>query len=133
MTVEDPGTGVFAAGEIDPSAPVFLGVDVIRTGAGAVVCRLAGDLDLGSLAPVRAALDSALDSGVRLLVVDLAGVDFCDSSGLNLLLQVRIEAEQAGVQVRLAALTSQVSRVFELTGALEVFSVHATAEEAERD
>jgi anti-anti-sigma factor len=131
MTVEDPGTGVFATGEMDPAAPGFLGVDVARTGAGAVVCRLAGDLDLGSLGPVRAALDRALASGARLLVVDLAGVDFCDSSGLNLLLQVRIDAEQAGVQVRLAALTSQVARVFELTGALEVFSAHATAEEAE--
>ena len=132
MTAEDPGTGVFASGGLDPAAPGFLGVDVARTG-GAVVCRPVGDLDLNSMAPVRAALDGALESGVRLLVVDLAGVDFCDSSGLNLLLQVRIEAEQAGVRMRLAALNGQVSRVFELTGALEVFSVHATAEEAERD
>ncbi|HEV2638564.1 MAG TPA: STAS domain-containing protein [Actinocrinis sp.] len=132
MTVDDPGTGVFATGEIDPSAPGFLGVDVHRTDPGTVVCRLAGDLDLGSLAPVRAALDGALESGTGLLVVDLAGVDFCDSSGLNLLLQVRIEAEAAGVRLRLAALTSQVARVFELTGALEVFSVHADAEEAQR-
>ena len=133
MTAEDPGRGVFATGEIDPAAPGFLGVDLARNGAGAVVCRPVGDLDLNSLAPVRAALDRALESGARLLVVDLAGVGFCDSSGLNLLLQARIEAEQAGVRMRLAALTGQVSRVFELTGALDVFSVHSTAEEAERD
>lgn len=132
MTVDEPGTGVFATGQIEPPAPGFRGVDVARAGGGTVVCRLAGDLDLGSLAPVRAALDGALEAGARLLVVDLAEVGFCDSSGLNLLLQVRIEAEQAGIEVRLAALTRQVARVFELTGALEVFSVHASAEEAER-
>jgi anti-anti-sigma factor len=134
MTVGDPGAGAFATGEIDRSGPGLLAVDVVRTGPGAVVCRLTGDLDLdlGSLAAVRAALADALDSGVKLLVVDLAGVGFCDSSGLNLLLRIRIEAEQAGVQMRLSALTSQVSRVFELTGALDVFSVHATAEAAER-
>ena len=131
MTVDDPGAGAYRAGTVDPAAPGYLGVQVARTEAGAMVCRLAGDLDLGSLAPVRAALAGALESGPALLVVDLAEVGFCDSSGLNLLLQFRLEAENAGVTMRLAALTKQVSRVFELTGALDVFQVYPGVEEAE--
>jgi anti-anti-sigma factor len=131
MTLEEPGAGATAQQAVDPSAPGYLGVDVSWNPAGTVVCRLAGDLDLGSLAPVRTALERALASHSPLLVVDLAGVEFCDSSGLNLLLQVRMDAEAAGVVMRLASLTPAVSRVFELTGAVGVFSIHASAEEAE--
>jgi anti-anti-sigma factor len=116
---------------VDKSAPGYLGVEVDRTGAGTVVCRLSGDLDLGSLAPVRVALERALALRAPLVVVDLAGVEFCDSSGLNLLLQARLDAEAVGVTVRLASLTPAVARVFELTGASAVFSLHASVEEAE--
>jgi len=99
--------------------------------SGAVVCRLTGDLDLACLARVREAFDRALASGAPVMVVDLAEVGFCDSSGLNLLLQARLDAEAAGVVLRLAAPPPAVTRVFELTGAGGVFSVHASVEEAE--
>ena len=127
MTADEPRGGA----AVDKSAPGYLGVEVDRTEAGTVVCRLAGDLDLGSLAPVRVALQRALAPRAPLLVVDLAGVEFCDSSGLNLLLQARLDAEAVGVTMRLAALTAPVARVFELTGAGAVFSLYASVEEAE--
>jgi anti-anti-sigma factor len=111
--------------------PWYLGVETRRTAAGAAVCRLTGDLDLGSSAPVRTALEAALESGASPLIVDLERVQFCDSSGLNLLLQVRLAAQAAGVSLRLAGLTDSVARVFEITGAAGVFSIHASAEEAE--
>jgi anti-sigma B factor antagonist len=98
---------------------------------GAVVCRLAGDLDLACVARVRADFDRALATGAPVLVVDLAEVGFCDSSGLNLLLQARIDTEAAGVALRLAAPPPAVTRVLEITGAGGVFSVHASVEEAE--
>jgi len=127
MKADEPGGGA----AVDKSAPGYLGVEVDRTGSGTVVCRLSGDLDLGSLAPVRVALGRALALRAPLLVVDLAGVEFCDSSGLNLLLQARLDAEAAGVTMRLASLTAAVSRVVELTGASAVFSLHDSVEEAE--
>lgn len=98
--------------------------------ARSVVCRIFGDLDLDTVGAARAALDRALESRPPILVVDLSGVGFCDSSGLNLLLQARYEAEAAGVTMRLASPAVAVARVFELTGLAAVFSIHASAEEA---
>lgn len=127
MSVEEPGAG----GAAGPPAPAHAGVDLRWTAAGAAVCRIVGDLDLGTVEATRSALGQAVASRPPILVVDLSGVDFCDSAGLNLLLQTRLEAERAGVSMRLASLARTVVRVFELTGADAVFSIHASAEEAE--
>lgn len=127
MSVEEPGVG----GAADPPAPGHVGVDLRWTAAGTAICRIAGDLDLGTVDATRSVLGRAVASRPPILVVDLSGVDFCDSAGLNLLLQTRLEAETAGVAMRLASLAGPVVRVFELTGADSVFSIHASAEEAE--
>lgn len=103
-----------------------------RETPGVAVCRLVGDLDLTVVAQARARLEEALAARPSLLVVDLADVDFCDSSGLSLLLQIRLDAQARGVMLRLAALAAPVARVFEVTGTAGVFSIYATADEAAR-
>src|ERR1700722_6257528 len=128
MTVDDPG-----AGPLGPADPGYLAVEVAKTAGGLVVCRIVGDLDLGGVGRARTGLDRAVALGEPLVVVDLAGVGFCDSAGLNLLLQVRLEAEHVGVRLGLAALSSPVARIFELTGASELFRVYASAEQAEAE
>ncbi len=125
MTIGDAGTG--SAGPV--AAQGRLSVDTRRT-SGAVVCTLKGELDLDSLAPARAVLEDAVESGPTRLVVDLAGVQFCDSSGLNLLLQTRLAAQAADVPLALTSLVPQVARVFEITGAESVFTIHGSVEEA---
>ncbi|WP_344468641.1 STAS domain-containing protein [Kitasatospora kazusensis] len=100
------------------------------TDTGAVVCRLVGDLDLDNLGPARSLLEEALAMRPAALVVDLAGVTFCDSSGLNLLLQIRLDAQQAGVPMRLAPVPDQVARLLDITGATGVFSIHPSIDEA---
>ncbi|MFJ6722450.1 MULTISPECIES: STAS domain-containing protein [unclassified Streptomyces] len=100
------------------------------TDTGATVCRLVGDLDLDTLDPTRSLLEEALHRGAPALVVDLAGVTFCDSSGLNLLLQIRSAAQKAGVTTRLASAPEQVARLLDITGASAVFSIHSSIDEA---
>jgi anti-anti-sigma factor len=107
-------------------------MDTRRTDEGAVVCSIAGDLDLSVLAPVRVALETAIASRPPVLVVDMANVEFCDSSGLSLLLQIRLDAQAAGVPMHLAALSAPVARVFEITGTSAVFTIYRSAEEAGR-
>ncbi len=64
-------------------------------------------------------------------MVDCSRLDFCDSTGLNVLLGARLKAEEAGGgAVHLAAMQPVVARVFEITGAEAVFTVHATLAEA---
>ncbi|MFF4383576.1 STAS domain-containing protein [Kitasatospora sp. NPDC001547] len=122
----DAGDLAFAVPPPRPEAAV----ETRTVGGGAVVCALAGDLDIETLAPVAAALTGLLARRPPVIVVDLAGVAFCDSSGLNLLLRIRAEAEREGLRLRLAAVPPTVMRVLELTGARTVFSLHGSVASA---
>ncbi|MFD0264889.1 STAS domain-containing protein [Kitasatospora indigofera] len=59
----------------------------------------------------------------QILVVDLAGVTFCDSAGLNTLLQARREAERQDTVIRLARPSDIVTRLLEMTGVDQLFPV----------
>ena len=110
--------------------PLPSGAVVVSDVPGSVVCRLDGALDLDTVGAARVLLDEALASPARVLVVDLAAVAFCDSSGLNLLLQTRLAARDAGTSMHLAALPDQVMRLLELTGASEIFPLYDSASNA---
>ncbi|MFI9366485.1 STAS domain-containing protein [Kitasatospora sp. NPDC053057] len=113
----------------DPAGPA-LAVRTWHSDTRAAVCALVGDLDIETLEPARSTLDDLVEQHPSLLVVDLAGVDFCDSSGLNLLLQTRMAAAAADVAFRLAAPSVTVQRLLELTCADTVFSLHPTLDAA---
>jgi anti-sigma B factor antagonist len=100
------------------------------TPAGPVI-ELAGDLDHRSAPGVRALLPGlALRSGQQ-LVVDLARLAFCDSSGITVLIATRNHALAADATVVLSAVPERVSRVFRIVGLDQVFTIHPTAEAAE--
>ncbi|MFJ8159318.1 STAS domain-containing protein [Streptomyces sp. NPDC096136] len=101
----------------------------VRTVDGAVVLTLGGELDHDTAEPLRQALTAAAGQGGR-LVVDMAGLRFCDSTGLNALLHGRIAVEESGGSLELAGLGGPVARMFRITGADSVFPVHTDVEEA---
>ncbi|MFJ5831833.1 STAS domain-containing protein [Streptomyces sp. NPDC093089] len=98
---------------------------------GTVVLLLSGELDHDTAAPLRNALEE--NPGGGRLVVDCAGLLFCDSTGLNLLLRARLRHLAEGGRVDLAALRPPVARMFEITGARQVFRVYEDADVALRD
>jgi anti-anti-sigma factor len=100
-----------------------LTVDVRHQGASAVVTP-EGELDHHTADLLSDALEQALANGGSRLVVDCAGLEFCDSTGLNVLLGARLKAEAAGGGVHLAGMLPVVARVFEITGAGAVFTLH---------
>ncbi|MDJ0382762.1 STAS domain-containing protein [Streptomyces sp. G-G2] len=119
-----------AAAAASYAAPGPLGAELRDDRTGAVVCAFEGDLDLDGLGRVQPVLDEALRSGAPRLVVDLARLGFCDSSGLNLLLSLRLDAERQGVSLRLAAPNEQLSRLLRLTGADTVFTIDRSVADA---
>ncbi|HEX5367424.1 MAG TPA: STAS domain-containing protein [Acidimicrobiales bacterium] len=89
-------------------------IDVTDHG-GVLVAHLAGELDLVARDSVTAELAPRVAAaGVDRLVVDMAEVTFCDSSGLAALLDVRRAAEDAGVDMVLRSVTRQVERLLDL-------------------
>ncbi|MEU3963763.1 STAS domain-containing protein [Streptomyces buecherae] len=106
-----------------------LRVEVRHQGASAVVTP-AGELDHHTAELLREPLEQCVTDGRSRLVVDCSRLEFCDSTGLNVLLGARLKAEAAGGGVHLAGMLPVVARVFEITGAEAVFTVHDTLEAA---
>ncbi|MFI1471360.1 STAS domain-containing protein [Streptomyces wuyuanensis] len=102
----------------------------VRTEGPSEVVTPAGELDHHTAELLRAPLEAALDQGRARLVVDCSHLEFCDSTGLNVLLGARLRAEAAGGGVHLAGMLPVVARVFEITGAEAVFTVHDSVEAA---
>ncbi|MFF2145105.1 STAS domain-containing protein [Kitasatospora sp. NPDC058190] len=104
-------------------AAPLLRISTARTPGGAEVVRLDGEVDQDQRVRLQRALDRAVGDRPQLLVVDLSGLAFCDSTCLNVLLSARAAAQAAGVELVLAALSSQARRLLEITGTDEVFTV----------
>ncbi|WP_335971132.1 MULTISPECIES: STAS domain-containing protein [Streptomycetaceae] len=106
-----------------------LRVDVRQHGSSTVFTP-SGELDHYTADLLAGPITTAVEQGATRLVVDCSGLEFCDSTGLNVLLGARLQAEAGGGSVHLAAMRPTVARVFEITGADAVFSVHETLDEA---
>ncbi|MFC7309931.1 STAS domain-containing protein [Streptomyces monticola] len=109
-----------------------LRVEVHNEGGSAVVTPV-GELDHHTADLLREPLEDCLAQGLARLVVDCSRLEFCDSTGLNVLLGARLKAEAAGGGVHLAGMQPVVARVFEITGAEAVFTVHPSLEAALAD
>ncbi|WP_055601988.1 STAS domain-containing protein [Streptomyces aureus] len=102
-----------------------------RTTAKGAVIELTGELDHRTAPEVRAALPGAgLEAGQQ-LVLDLAGLTFCDSSGITVLLAARNHARAADASIALAAVPDHLQRIFRVVGLEHVFPTHPTAGAAE--
>lgn len=98
-----------------------------RKGEASVV-RLIGELDLAVSDRVPQDLNDEL---LRTFVVlDLSALEFCDSSGLRVLLDARRRAELLGGDLRLADLSMAVARVLELAEATGRFRIYPDVEAA---
>jgi anti-anti-sigma factor len=96
---------------------------------GGVVLSLAGELDLYNAEEVRGALLDACAGDPELLVVDLEGVRFIDSTALGVLIEARSRlADRSGF--RLAAPGLETRRALEVSGLDRHFAVHDTVAEA---
>jgi anti-sigma B factor antagonist len=95
---------------------------------GQVIVALRGVLDVVDAVSVAAAL-TEVAARQRDIIIDLAGLEFIDSSGVAALARGRRQAGYAGGELLLAAPQQQVLRVLTLTRLLDVFPFHASVAE----
>jgi anti-anti-sigma factor len=86
------------------------------------VLTLSGELDLASTPILERELTAVESAGAKRLLIDLAGVGFMDSTGLQALLRARERATEAGIELALRRGPHQVQRVFELTKTIDAFT-----------
>ncbi|GGS69148.1 hypothetical protein GCM10010156_30130 [Planobispora rosea] len=87
----------------------------------ATVITLDGEIDALSADHLRQAIDQALARGRTRLVVDAAGLGFCDSRGLHTLIAGQRQAVSAGGWLRLAHAHGYLRRLLELTQLTAMF------------
>ncbi|MFE5809741.1 STAS domain-containing protein [Streptomyces sp. NPDC056491] len=106
-----------------------LNIEVRDTRTGPVVAVI-GELDYDTSAELRHLLAALpLKPGQR-LVLDLARMEFCDSSGISALIAARNHAQSAGADIALAAVPANTLRVLRVVGLDQVFPLHPAAESA---
>jgi len=103
----------------------------IESSARYTIVRVSGDVDLASAPRLRQSL-SELGSGVAVVVIDLSGVTFMDSSGLSVLLSMREQllAPDESTQLRLVISQSALTRLFDVTGLNDIFEIFSTCDQA---
>lgn len=94
------------------------------------VIVLDGELSIGTGVRVPLAVDEQLREGRVRLIIDLAAVDFIDSSGLSLLLNAQRRVQRASGVLAVVEPPERVRRVFEMTRLDRAFRLCATREDA---
>lgn len=104
----------------------------VRDENGCAVVEVAGDVDVYSAAVLRERLDRLIAAGVVVLVLDLEGVSFMDSTGLGVLVGRLRRVRLAGGAILLVCTVPRILRVFAITGLNQVFPVFGSVDEAIR-
>jgi len=93
------------------------------------VVSVHGDLDMATAPALRQCV-STLHMVRPLLIIDLCGVGFLDSTGLGVIIGVLKRLRTADGELRIVADGVRVRRVFEITDLTKVFKLYKTPEDA---
>ncbi len=90
---------------------------------GVDVLRLEGRLDASSSKEIKDRISDLAKNKRVNLVVDMAGINFIDSSGLGSLVASLRSVNKLGGDIRIASLQDQVRAIFELTRLHRIFEI----------
>ena len=74
------------------------------------------EIDATNSAAVADQLSAVIDMSPGVIIADLTGTQFCDSTGIRVLARAHELAAAAGAEMRLTAGGSPVTRMLQLTG-----------------
>jgi anti-anti-sigma factor len=81
-----------------------------------LVITVAGELDVSTAPILERELDRAAEASPPSLRLDLSGLRFMDSTGLQLVLSTATRAQEAGRELELVRSSDSVQRVFQVAG-----------------
>ncbi|WP_329791601.1 STAS domain-containing protein [Lentzea sp. DG1S-22] len=90
-------------------------LDVRHTGAGHALIVISGELDPVTAPRLREQGMSLLAEGFPNLLLEMSEVDFCDSSGLSVVIALWQQAHASGGSLALAAVPARLSRLLRMT------------------
>lgn len=82
-----------------------------HAGANTVVVTLPAEIDMANADQVRADLDAAFGPGVGMVIADMTGTRFCDTSGIHALVMTHKKAQSGNTRFGVVAGPGEVRRV----------------------
>jgi anti-anti-sigma factor len=101
----------------------------VRDGDQAVVIGVSGELDLASSPALEHELARGSASHAELVIVDLRGLEFMDSTGLSVLVRAHQRATENGQRFGVVKGPQQVQRLLSLTGVADRLTLADSPEE----
>jgi anti-sigma B factor antagonist len=99
---------------------------------GVPVLGVRGEIDVASAPEFHSSLSDLIGQGSEMVIVDLSEVSFIDSTGLGVLVGAEKEMRASGQELRLVVTRPQITKILELTGLDEVFTVLPSTNDAVR-
>jgi anti-sigma B factor antagonist len=96
--------------------PVQLELSCRTDDDGSQVISVTGELDIATAEQAYTYVSEVIDCWQAPVVVDLAGVTFCDASGLGALARIARHARQADRQLRLTSARPSLLKIMRITG-----------------
>lgn len=98
----------------------------------AAVIDLDGEIDLFNTAELKQTLQQLVASGQFRIIINMERVSYIDSTGIGVFLSVLKPLREKAGDLKLAALSAAVQKVFQLTRLNGFFDVHTDIESAEK-
>ncbi|NKQ23530.1 STAS domain-containing protein [Streptomyces galbus] len=96
------------------------------------VLEVVGDLDFVHAPELREHISRLVVPPGRRLVLDLAGLEFCDSSGITALIAAHSHAQAARAEVVLVAVPAHTRRILHMVGLDQILTLHPDSDTATR-
>ncbi|GAA2874193.1 hypothetical protein Acy02nite_32210 [Actinoplanes cyaneus] len=111
----------------------YLSVSVEQVAPAVTVLTPIGEIDRDSSPALAEAAEPPLDADGCRLIVDLSGVTFCDSAGINLLFRLHRRVAARGGAVSVAGARGIVLQALTVINMSRMLSMHPTLDEAVRE
>lgn len=94
------------------------------------VLQVGGEIDVATAPRLREQLIKLVNEQRFMIVVDLGGVDFIDSTGLGVLIGALKRVRTHDGNLVLVCTEPRIVKVFEITGLNQVFQIHSSVDAA---
>jgi anti-sigma B factor antagonist len=112
---------------VSPSSDTPVGGDdfriSVRDDDDAVTLTIEGEVDVATAPALRDELYRLIDRGTKRIVVDLAAMDFIDSTGLGVFVGALKRSREGGGELELRSLKPAARKIFDITGLSSAFNI----------
>jgi anti-sigma B factor antagonist len=106
-------------------------VETRELDGGASVVAISGRLALGGeTEKLEAAVNGLLARDRKKIVLDIAGLDYVDSSGVGMLVSCLTNVKKAGGELKVAGANPRIRRIFSMTGVESVLPMFDSVDAA---